>query len=584
MQHWSIRIKIGLLFFIPIIILTTILILNMLLNQQNFNALKTLLYDKVYTAETSLIEADRDLYQAHLAIIRMLESTSTQNYETEYASYEENIEQVSSRVQTAFQLLQETEAFTTLIHEQSGQTMEQSFNDFHESFTLWQSQLAPSIQQMQSMNSFARNSIYAAIEQIDVTFEAARSNLDEIEQLININAQQSMDSLNAMNKQNNLIIIATLVIIMGVIIFIGVNLISKIVHVISTIMRETEEIAKGHLSEETVQFNRRDELGKLADSVNTMKEYLRTLVLSVDRAAEDVVETSNVVSAVVEETTVSIENISNAIHDMAKGASQGAIDAETTNEKVQEVSYQVELVSDVTSSMLEQSHEATTASEEGMKQVAQLRETANASTKVLSEVHEVMSELLTKVTSIDTVIDVISSIADQTNLLALNASIESARAGEHGKGFAVVADEVRKLAEESASAATQIRETIQLMLKESTNASNALKQTQMITSKQEQVTSETEHAFKTIYQAIETIQHSISEVSQGMRNISSLQNDTATAIESMTAITEQTAATTEEISASADEQNRAIESVAHSADELQSLSKELKNILSKFSY
>lgn len=576
MKHWSIRIKLGMLFFLPVIILIILFIANMLLNQQSFNHLKTLLYDKVYTAQTSLIEADRDLYQANLALIHMLDSTNDQKFEIAKASYEENIEQVTRRVQTARQLLQDADVFTTLLHEQSGQTMEQNFDRFNENFALWQSQITPAIQRMGKAT--------IATEQTDALFEITRNHLDEIEQLIDTNAQQSMESLNAENKLKNSVIIVALIVMLIVIVSIGSLVIKKIIGVILTIMRETEQIASGHLSEEAIQLDRRDELGKLAQSVNTMKENLRTLVQSVDNAAEEVVETSNVVSAVVEETTVSIENITNAIHDMAKGASQGAIDAETTNEKVQEVSHQVKHVSEVAASMLTQSNEATAASEEGMKQVTQLRDTANASTKVLADVHAVMSELLAKVTSIGTVIDVISSIADQTNLLALNASIEAARAGEHGKGFAVVADEVRKLAEESANATTQIHQMIQLMLKESTNASDALKQTQLITNQQEQVTLETEQAFKTIHQSIDTIQHSISEVSQGMYNITKLQNDTATAIESMTAITEQTAATTEEVSASADEQHRAIESVARSADELQTLSKELKNILSRFSY
>ena len=70
---------------------------------------------------------------------------------------------------------------------------------------------------------------------------------------------------------------------------------------------------------------------------------------------------------------------------------------------------------------------------------------------------ETVSGLAAAVQRIETVLHLISDIAKQTNLLSLNATIEAARAGEAGRGFAVVAGEVRTLAQQTATAAEDIR-------------------------------------------------------------------------------------------------------------------------------
>jgi ligand-binding sensor protein len=88
-----------------------------------------------------------------------------------------------------------------------------------------------------------------------------------------------------------------------------------------------------------------------------------------------------------------------------------------------------------------------------------MEQLANTSITVTENQHILNEEIINvQKTSqqINTILDLIKSIAGKTNMLGLNAAIEAARAGEAGRGFGVVASEIRSLSESSKDTAIQI--------------------------------------------------------------------------------------------------------------------------------
>ncbi|GAB7529979.1 methyl-accepting chemotaxis protein [Pseudomonas sp. 3A(2025)] len=96
----------------------------------------------------------------------------------------------------------------------------------------------------------------------------------------------------------------------------------------------------------------------------------------------------------------------------------------------------------------------------GNQLVADTSQSIEALAATLTQTTDTVEQVSRDSEQIETVIEVINSIAAQTNLLALNAAIEAARAGEHGRGFAVVADEVRSLANRTQQSTQEIRDMI----------------------------------------------------------------------------------------------------------------------------
>lgn len=171
-----------------------------------------------------------------------------------------------------------------------------------------------------------------------------------------------------------------------------------------------EEIANGDLTKE-MKVKSRDEIGRLAHSVNVMRRKVGETVGESVKTARSLAEAAQSQAAALEETSSSLEQMSS----MTK---QNAANANHANSIMKETKVVVNKANESMRRLSQSMTEISKASEETGK-----------------------------------IVKAIDEIAFQTNLLALNAAVEAARAGEVGAGFAVVADEVRNLAMRAADAA-----------------------------------------------------------------------------------------------------------------------------------
>jgi len=297
--------------------------------------------------------------------------------------------------------------------------------------------------------------------------------------------------------------------------------------------------AQGDFREE-MNVTSSDELGQMANALNTMRSSFIELITSLQKSSGDLNESSKQLSVQAQHTSA--------------GASETAATVGEISSSIEQVSQNAQELAETSGEVSKQAMHGS----EGMERLADQMGTIAVSSNQASEVVESLSGTLNQVGQI---VDIITSIADQTNLLALNAAIEAARAGEQGRSFAVVAEEVRKLAEQSASAAKDIGQLIHKIEDESKEAVDAMSESSKNVLEGVGIIEDVGDRFKGIIESVENL------VGQ---------------IQSVAAATEQVSAGTQEVAATTEEQTAAMEEISAATEHLNQMASEINQLTNKF--
>ncbi|MFP8966177.1 methyl-accepting chemotaxis protein [Pokkaliibacter sp. CJK22405] len=274
------------------------------------------------------------------------------------------------------------------------------------------------------------------------------------EQLNAFADQASAASVNATEQADGTIVKSRLILVtvslaaIAVALIIGLWVTNSIRRPLKAFGTTLSTMTQGDLR---VQFDdkRKDEFGRLGQSLNQLVQMLRS-TLSDLQAAADTLEHQAASNNSISESAL------NAIRHQQEQLAMAASAMTQMESTVHDVAGRAQMT-------LETVNDNAELAERARVSVDSTVSTINTQARQIERGAEVTGQLDTYSDKIDSILDAIRNIAEQTNLLALNAAIEAARAGEQGRGFAVVADEVRTLASRTQGSTGEIQAMIEQM-------------------------------------------------------------------------------------------------------------------------
>ena len=332
--------------------------------------------------------------------------------------------------------------------------MEENHKNLHNSVIEIQAKWEPSNEKtIETCKTIYREETLVHLNTLMSLFNTMFKQLDRENKLLH---EDQLKALRVM--QTSIIFILSITIVLGI--FIAILISNYITKAINLVVSKFKTVAKGDLTQ-YIAVNSEDELGDLGKYFNEFVRQLQKMITQImsssneialeseelNATSDQMLKSSENLASISNETSTSITEINRNIQEVLKNIDTQTNAVTETSSTIEEMARSVKLVYDNISEQAKAVNVSKSSTEEitiSIKEVAansdnvrgisqELNKMASNANETVKESVSGMKDISESSSKINSIIDVITSIASQTNLLALNAAIEAARAGEAGK-------------------------------------------------------------------------------------------------------------------------------------------------------